>query len=214
MKLYNYFRSSASYRVRIALNLKGLPYEYVPVHLTRDGGRQFAPEYRSLAPEALVPVLLDGDATVHQSLAIVEYLEETHPSPPLLPADALGRASVRAIALDIACDIHPLGNLRVLKHLAATFGLPKEGTDAWVAHWIGLGFDALERRLAQSPTRGAFCHGDAPTLADVALVPQVFNARRFGVDMARYPTLAAIDARCGALPAFADAAPAKQIDAE
>jgi len=214
MKLYNYFRSSASYRVRIALNIKGLPYEYLPVHLTRDGGQQFAPEYRGIAPEALVPVLVDGGATLHQSLAIIEYLDETHPHPPLLPADAAGRAAVRSLALDIACDIAPLGNLRVLKYLAANCGLEKEGTDAWVGHWIGTGFDALETRLAQSPVRGKFCYGDAPTLADAVLVPQVFNARRFGVDMGRYPAIAEIDARCNALAAFADAAPAKQPDAE
>ncbi|MFT3789917.1 MAG: maleylacetoacetate isomerase [Rudaea sp.] len=214
MKLYNYFRSSASYRVRIALNLKGLPYEYLSVHLTRDGGQQFAPEYRGIAPEALVPVLVDGEATLHQSLAIIEYLDETRPHPPLLPADAAGRAAVRALAFDIACDIAPLGNLRVLKYLGANFGLQKEGTDAWVRHWIGTGFDALETRLAQSPARGKFCYGDAPTMADTALVPQVFNARRFGVDMSRYPAIAEIDARCNALAAFADAAPAKQPDAE
>ncbi|MBS0589910.1 MAG: maleylacetoacetate isomerase [Proteobacteria bacterium] len=214
MQLYNYFRSSASYRVRIALNLKGLHYDYLPVHLVRGGGEQFAPAYRGIAPEGLVPVLVDGDAAVHQSLAIIEYLEETHPAPPLLPADAAGRAAVRAIALDIACDIHPLGNLRVLKYLAANFGVPKDGIDAWAAHWIATGFDALETRLAQHASRGTFCHGDAPTLADVVLVPQVFNARRFGVDMSRYPLIAEIAERCNALPAFADAAPAKQPDAE
>lgn len=214
MQLYNYFRSSASYRVRIALNLKGLPYDYLSVHLTRDGGQQFASTYRGIAPEALVPVLVDGNATLHQSLAIVEYLDEIHPSPPLLPADAAGRATVRAIAMDIACDIHPLGNLRVLKYLAANCGLQKEGTDAWASHWIGTGFDALEVRLAQSPVRGKFCHGETPTMADVALVPQVFNALRFGVDMNRYPTIATIAGRCDELSAFADAAPAKQVDAE
>jgi maleylpyruvate isomerase len=214
MQLYNYFRSTTSYRVRIALNLKGLPFDYLPVHLTRDGGQQFASAYRGIAPESLVPVLVDGDVTAHQSLAIIEYLDETRPHPPLLPADAAGRAAVRAIALDIACDISPLGNLRVLKYLAANYGLQKEGTDAWAAHWIATGFGALEARLAGSPSRGRFCYGDAPTLADIALVPQVFNARRFGVDMSRFPTIAAIDANCAALAAFADAAPAKQPDAE
>lgn len=214
MKLYSYFRSSASFRVRIALHLKGLAYEYLPVHLVRDGGEQHAAAYRSVAPEGLVPVLVDGDATVHQSVAIIEYLDETHPQPPLLPADAVGRAAVRAIALDVACDIHPLGNTRVLKYLTATCGLDKEGTDAWIRHWIGTGFDALEKRLAHSPSRGRFCYGDTPTLADIMLVPQVFNARRFGVDMGRFPTIAAIDARCAELAAFADAAPAKQPDAE
>jgi len=214
MKLYNYFRSSASYRVRIALNLKGLSYEYLPVHLVRDGGQQHTPAYRGIAPEALVPVLVDGEVTVHQSLAIIEYLDETHPAPPLLPADAAGRAAVRAMALDIACDIHPLGNTRVLKYLAANCGLQKEGTDAWIVHWVSTGFDALETRLARSPGRDGFCYGNSPTLADVLLVPQVFNARRFGIDMTRYPLIGAIDARCAQIAAFADAAPAKQIDAE
>ncbi|HEX7916342.1 maleylacetoacetate isomerase [Rudaea sp.] len=214
MKLYSYFRSSAAFRARIALNLKGLPYEYLPVHLVRDGGEQHAPAYRSVAPEGLVPVLVDGDVTVHQSLAIIEYLDETHPQPPLLPADATGRAAVRAIALDIACDIHPLCNTRVLKYLGTHCGLDKEGSEDWIRHWISTGFAALETRLAHDPSRGAFCHGDAPTLADIMLVPQVFNARRFGVDMGRFPTLAAIDARCAELAAFADAAPAKQPDAE
>ena len=214
MKLYSYFRSSAAYRVRIALNLKGLPYEYLPVHLVRDGGEQHAPAYRSVAPEGLVPVLVDGEATVHQSLAIIEYLDETHPQPPLLPGGAAGRAAVRAIALDIACDVHPLCNTRVLKYLGANCGLHKDGSEDWIRHWISTGFDALEIRLAQDPARGAFCHGDAPTLADIMLVPQVFNARRFGVDMGRFPTIAAIDARCAELAAFADAAPAQQPDAE
>ena len=214
MKLYSYFRSSAAYRARIALNLKGLPYEYLPVHLVRDGGEQHAPAYRSVAPEGLVPVLVDGDTTVHQSLAIIEYLDETHPQPPLLPPDAAGRAAVRAIALDIACDIHPLCNTRVLKYLGANYGLQKEGSEDWIRHWIGTGFAALETRLAHDPARGAFCHGDAPTLADIMLVPQVFNARRFGIDMGRFPTIAAIDARCAELAAFADAVPAKQPDAE
>lgn len=214
MKLYNYFRSSASYRVRIALNLKGLPYDYAPVHLVRDGGQQHSPAYRGIAPEGLVPVLVDEDVTVHQSLAIIEYLDETHPNSPLLPSDPAGRAAVRSMALDIACDIHPLGNTRVLKYLAANYGLQKDGTDAWVRHWIGTGFDALEKRLAQSPTRGQFCYGDSPTMADIMLVPQTFNARRFGLDMGRYPAIAAIDAHCAQLAAFADAAPAKQVDAE
>ena len=214
MKLYSYFRSSAAYRARIALNLKGLPYEYLPVHLVRDGGEQHAPAYRSVAPEGLVPVLVDGDTTVHQSLAIIEYLDETHPQPPLLPADAAGRAAVRAIALDIACDIHPLCNTRVLKYLGAHCGLDKDGSEDWIRHWISTGFAALEIRLAHDTARGAFCHGDAPTLADIVLVPQVFNARRFGIDMGRFPTIAAIDARCAELAAFADALPAKQPDAE
>jgi maleylpyruvate isomerase len=214
MQLYNYFRSSTSYRVRIALNLKGLPYDYAPIHLTRDGGEQFASAYRTIAPEALVPVLVDGDMTLHQSLAIIEYLDETHPSPPLLPVDPLGRATVRAMALDIACDVHPICNLRVLKYLTDTYDLKKDDTDAWSRHWIGIGFTALEKRLAQSSTRGEFCYGDTPTLADIALVPQVFNAKRFNTDMSQYPTIGEIADRCEQLAAFADAAPAKQIDAQ
>lgn len=214
MRLHNYFRSSASYRVRIALNLKGLAYDYVPVHLTRDGGQQFGAAYQCLAPEGLVPVLEDGAVRLHQSLAIIEYLDEIHPAPPLLPPDPIARTSVRALAMDIACDLHPLGNLRVLKYLAATYGLSRSATDAWYRHWIGVGFDALEKRLAASATRGEFCHGDAPSLADIALVPQVFNARRFGTDMHLYPTIGAIAERCDELAAFAEAAPARQVDAE
>jgi len=213
MKLHDYFRSSAAYRVRIALNLKGLTAERAFVHLRR--GAQNSDDYRALNPQGLVPVLeTDDGAVITQSLAIVEYLEETHPLPPLLPADATGRARVRGIALAIACDIHPLNNLRVLRYLTGTLGVPDAQKDGWYRYWCDTGLEALERRLAADAATGGFCHGDAPTLADVFLVPQMANARRMAVDLAGFPTLVRIDAACQALPAFADAAPARQPDAE
>lgn len=214
MRLYDYFRSSAAYRVRIALNLKGVvPDERTFVHLRM--GSQRAQDYLALNPQGLVPALALDDGTVlTQSLAIVEYLEEAHPQPPLLPADAEGRARVRSIALSIACEIHPLNNLRVLNYLVGTLGVSREQKDGWYRYWIDVGFEALEKRLARDPATGRFCHGDAPTLADVCLVPQMANARRFSIDLAPYPTLVRIETECNALPAFADAAPAKQPDAE
>ena len=214
MKLYDYFRSSASYRVRIALNLKGLPYEAVPVHLVRDGGEQLKADYRAINPSALVPALQDGDAVITQSLAIIEYLDETHPMAPLLPRDALGRARVRSLSLMIACDIHPLDNLRVLRYLVKQAGLSDEAKNAWYVHWVQEGFTALEALLARSPDTGRFCHGDAPTMADCLLVPQVFNASRFGIDLAPYPTIVRIDAACQQISAFAEAHPTRQSDAE
>ena len=213
MKLYDYFRSSASYRVRIALNLKGVKVERGFVHLKR--GAQHEHDYRALNPQGLVPALvLDDGRTLTQSIAILEYLEETHPSPPLLPRDAEARARVRGIALAIACDIHPIDNLRVLDYLTGTLGLTGEAKDGWYKYWIDTGFEALERQLADDASTGRFCHGDAPTLADVCLVPQIANARRVSLDLAPYPTLLRIEAACLAIPAFADAAPAKQPDAE
>ena len=213
MKLYDYFRSSAAYRVRIALNLKGLVPERAFVHLAR--GQQRAGDYLSVNPQGLVPALVTDDGHVlSQSLAIVDWLDETHPSPPLLPADPIGRARVRSIALAIACDIHPLNNLRVLNYLSNTFGVTADQRNGWYKYWIDVGFEALETRLAGEPQTGTYCHGAAPTLADVCLVPQVANARRFHVDLSPYPTIVRIDAACVALPAFADAAPAKQPDAE
>jgi len=179
LRLYTYFRSSAAYRVRIALNLKGLAYEAVPVHLLRDGGQQNQPAYRALSPLGTVPALHTGGATLTQSLAIVEYLEETHPQPPLLPASPEDRARVRALAQTIACDIHPVNNLRVLEYLGAHFSATREQKDAWYRHWVAAGLVAVERLLAAHPATGAFCHGDAPGLADCCLVPQVFNALRF-----------------------------------
>ncbi len=214
MKLYDYFRSSASYRVRIGLHLKGLAYESVPVHLVRDGGEQLKADYRAVNPSALVPSLHDDGATITQSLAILEYLDEMHPIAPLLPRDALGRARVRSLALTIACDIHPLNNLRVLKYLVKQAGLTEEAKNAWYVHWVQEGFAALEAHLAGSPDTGRFCHGDTPTLADCLLVPQVFNAVRFNIDMTPYPAIMRIDAACRALPAFMAAHPSQQADAE
>ena len=201
--LYDYFRSSACYRVRIALNLKGLAYDSVPVSLLDNAQR--APEYLSKNPQGLVPALLDGEQLLTQSLAICEYLEETYPQPALLPNDAIGRARVRALALSIACDIHPLNNLRVLRRLEAQFAADQAGKDAWYQHWIQSGFEAFEQQIQS--THGHYCFGDTVTLADLALVPQVYNARRFNCDLSAYPTMRAIEQRCLALDAFARATP-------
>ena len=213
MKLYDYFRSSAAYRVRIALNLKGVAPERAFVHLRR--GAQRDADYLDLNPEGLVPLIMTDDgAVLTQSLAIVEWLDETHPAPPLLPGTPVARARVRSLALAIACDIHPLNNLRVLKYLTGTLGATDAARDAWYAHWCEVGLRALETRLAREPATGRFCHGDAPTLADVCLVPQLANARRVDLDLAQFPTLLRIEAACVALAAFAAAAPARQPDAE
>ncbi len=212
MKLYSFFRSSAAYRVRIALALKGLSYDYVPVQIAR--GLQFEAPYRDISPQALVPMLDDGGELLQQSLAIVEYLDETHPEPPFLPVSPIERARVRSLALLIACEIHPLNNLRVLKYLTGTLGLPEEQKLAWYRHWVTTGFTALECRLVSEPATGRFCHGDTPGYADIALVPQVANARRFEVDLTAFPTIVRIDAACNALPAVQQAAPARQPDAE
>jgi len=212
MKLYGYFRSSAAYRVRIALNLKGLKYEHVPIHLRK--GEQRSGPYRAVNPQELVPALSDDRGTFTQSLAIIEYLEERYPEPPLLPDAAEARARVRAIALAIACEIHPLDNLRVLQYLTRTLGVSEDAKNGWYRHWIDLGLAALESQLAGDPAAGPFCHGAAPTLADVCLVPQLANARRLPMPVDSYPTLLRIEAACNALPAFAAAAPALQPDAE
>ncbi|MBI4754514.1 MAG: maleylacetoacetate isomerase [Betaproteobacteria bacterium] len=215
MKLYTYFRSSAAFRVRIALNLKGLAYEPVFVHLAREGGQHLKPEYREINPQRLVPVLEDDDGRrITQSLAIIEYLDETHPDVPLLPRDAPGRARVRALAQAIACDIHPVNNLRVLKYLTGPLGVSEEQKLAWTRHWIAEGLSAIEVQLAGGPATGRFCHGDAPSLADCCLVPQVFNARRFDCDLSGYPTIMAIHGRCMELEAFLRAAPGAQPDAQ
>jgi len=215
MKLYSYFRSSAAYRVRIALNLKGLPYEYAPVHLLRDGGEQLKPEYRRVNPEGVVPTLVDdAQQPIQQSLAIIEYLDETHPEPPLLPGTAIDRAHVRSIALQIACEIHPLDNLRVLRYLKHTLRVDDAAKDAWYRHWIESGFATLDARLADDPRTGTLCFGDTPTLADLCIVPQVFNAHRFSIDMTRYPTLQRIYEHAVQIDAFARAAPGAQPDAE
>ncbi len=211
MRLYTYFRSSAAYRVRIALNLKGLDYDAVPVHLVKEGGQQKKPEYLALNPQGLVPALEVDGQVLTQSLAIMEYLDETHPNPPLLPADPLGRARVRAIAQAIACDIHPINNLRVLQYLGGRLGVDQDGKDAWYRHWIQTGLAAVEDMLSGE---GAFCHGDQPGLADCCLVPQVFNARRFKCDLSVLPKITAITQRCEALDAFTRAAPENQPDYE
>ena len=199
MKLYNYFRSSASYRVRIALALKGLDYEYVPVQLVRN--EQFNESYAAVSAARLVPTLVDDDNLLTQSLAIVEYLDETHPEPPLLPADAVGRARVRALALDIACEIHPLNNLRVLRYLVKDLHVADDDKNRWYRHWVETGLETVERQL-QQPGTGRFCHGDTPTLADVVLVPQIHNAQRFDCRLDHVPTVMRIFDACMALPAF------------
>lgn len=218
MKLYSYFRSSASYRVRIALNLKGLPYAVVPVHLLRNGGEQFSPEYRNLNPDALVPALVDEvdgkESALAQSLAIIEYLDETHPSPPLLPHDPLDRAYVRGIALSIACDIHPLNNLRVLRYLVRNLKVSEDDKNAWYRHWCEQGLAALETTLSRDGRTGRFCFGDIPTIADCCLVPQIANAQRLHCDLSGMPTVMRINEACLAMEAFAKAAPANQPDAE
>jgi maleylacetoacetate isomerase/maleylpyruvate isomerase len=212
MRLYTYYRSSAAYRVRIALALKGLDYDSIPVHLVKDGGQQKQPAYLAINPQGLVPALATDDgALLTQSLAIIEYLDETHPAPPLLPPDALGRARVRAMAQAVACDIHPLNNSGVIGWLRREQGLDDAAVTRWMHHWMGRGFTALERLVGQG---GRFCHGDSPTLADIFLVPQMYNARRFGLDLTPFPHLTAIDAACRVLPAFQHAAPENQPDAE
>ncbi len=211
--LYSYWRSSAAYRVRLALNLKGIDYRIQPVHLARDGGEHRQPAYLAINPQGLVPLLVDGDVTISQSLAIIEYLEETVPSPALLPADPAARARVRSLAQIIACDIHPLDNLRVTNYLRDELGIGAEAGRVWYAHWIRTGFDALESRLASEPYTGKFCHGDQPGLVDIFLVPQIYNALRFEFDMTPYPTLRRVHAACQTLDAFRRAAPEAQPDA-
>ena len=214
MKLYTFFRSSASYRVRIALNLKGIAYEQAPIHLRRGGGEQFGAAYRALNPQALVPTLEDGGRILSQSLAIIEYLEEKQPQPPLLPKDPADKALVRSMAMIVACEVHPIQNLRVLNYVKKEYNQTDEQVNRWAQHWIDLGLSALEEMLAAQPKRGKYCWGDAATLADICLVPQLGNARRYGCDLSRYPNILAVEKNCMALPAFIDAAPEKQPDAE
>jgi len=209
MQLYNYFRSSASYRVRIALALKGLDYDYVPVHLVKREHLDDA--YSALSASRLVPVLKDGDALLSQSLAIIEYLDETHPQPPLLPADALGRARVRAIAQDIACEIHPLNNLRVLRYLTHDLKLSEDDKNRWYRHWVETGLESVERQLAAQP--GRFCHGDQPGLADLTLVPQIFNAQRFDCRTDHLPQVMRVFEACMQLDAFSKTQPSACPDA-
>lgn len=219
LKLYTYWRSSAAYRVRIALNLKGLSYESVPVHLLRDGGEHRRPGYLDVHPQGLVPALAADGLVVPQSLAICEYLEEIHPEPRLLPGAARDRATVRGMALAIACDVHPLNNLSIVQYLRAEFGAADETVRRWTAHWITRGFVALERWVEACagpvpPQAQRACYGPVPTLADVCLVPQMYNARRFGVDVTPFPRLAAICRHLESLPAFLAARPEAQPDAE
>jgi len=212
--LYGYFRSSAAFRARIALNLKGIAPETRYVHLLKDGGQQHTADYKVLNPQELIPALVHDGHTITQSLAIIEYLEEIVPEPPLLPRDAFGRARARSIAYQIACDIHPVNNLRVNQYLKATFGADGDTQIAWQRHWIALGFAALETGLARDPATGKFCHGDMPTLADICLIPQMANARRVELDLSLYPTLTRIEATALAHPAFEAALPKNQPDAE
>jgi maleylpyruvate isomerase len=214
MKLYTYFRSSAAYRVRIALNLKGVDYEALPVHLLRNGGEQLTDAYRAINPSALLPTLDDDGAVIGQSLAIIEYLEETRPQVPLLPVDPADRARVRSLALTVAADTHPLGNLRVLKYLKHDLNVSEEVKLEWQRHWLRTGMATLETILSGDARTGRYCHGDTPTLADCCLVPQVFGAQRFGVDLAPYPTVMRIHEACAGLPAFHQAHPSQQPDTE
>lgn len=212
-ELYSYFRSSAAYRVRIALALKGLDFTLRPIHLLKHGGEQHSAEYRQLNPEGLVPTLVENGTPLTQSLAIIEYLDEAYGPPTLLPTTPLERARVRSLAQQIACDIHPLNNLRVLRWLAHEMQVDKPVRDTWYRHWVALGFDALEASL-QSPATGQCCHGDAPGMADCCLIPQVHNACRFDMDLGTWPTIARITEYCETLPAFQAAHPSAQPDAE
>lgn len=213
LTLYTYWRSSAAFRVRIGLHIKGLSCEQRFVHLVKGGGEQHAPAFAALNPQELVPVLTVGDQSIAQSLAILEYLDELQPLPALLPATALERARVRSLALLVACDIHPINNLRVGQYLTQHFGAAEADKTAWMRHWMQVGFDALEQRLANESQTGLCCHGDAPTLADLCLIPQCYNALRFGLDLQTWPTIARIFAHCQQLPAFAAAWPEVQPDA-
>lgn len=213
LRLYSYWRSSAAYRVRIALNLKELQYEQIAVNLAKDGGEQHLPDFKSVNPQELIPVLLHGERVIRQSMAIVEYIEETFDGPRLLPVTARERARARGLAQVVACDIHPLNNLRVQQYLEREFRVPQDERDLWVRHWIKLGFDTLEELLTTNPSTGDFCEGDAPSLADICLVPQVYNALRFKLPLDAYPTIRRIYDTCLKDPAFDAARPEKQPDA-
>ncbi len=210
MQLYSFFRSSAAYRVRIALNLKGLPFDTVPIHLTRDGGRQHSPEFHAVNPQERVPALALPGEVLLQSLAIIEYLDEIHPEPALLPADAIARAKVRAVAQIIACDIHPLNNVGPLNYLRHELKADKAAVEAWYRHWVDAGFAAVEALIRPGP----YAFGPQVTVADICLVPQVYNARRFKVPLDRFPRISAVDAALLKLPAFDAARPELQPDAE
>ena len=211
MKLYSYFRSSAAYRVRIALNLKGIAYETAPIHLVKDGGHNRRPEYRAVNPQMRVPALVTSSGEVLiQSLAIIDYLDETHPNPPLLPKDPIARARARSLAEIVACDIHPLNNTSPLRYLKRVMHQEQSAIDAWYHHWIREGFDALEALVGPGP----YCCGSDVTIADICLVPQVYNARRLKVPLDKFPKIVAIEGACLALPAFDRARPENQPDAE
>lgn len=214
MRLFTYFRSSAAFRVRIALNLKQLDYQAVPVHLLRAGGEQHSQTFAAVNPARLVPVLEDDEARITQSLAIIEYLEEAYPAPPLLPRNPVARARVRSLALSVACDIHPLNNLRVLRYLKSACNRDDAQREEWARHWIREGFGALEHQLGQSADTGSYCHGETPSLADCCLVPQIVNAQRVQLPIDDYPVLRRIYDNCMRLPAFVTAAPGAQPDAE
>lgn len=212
MKLYGYWRSSASYRVRIALNLKGLAYEYEPVHLVKDGGQQHSEAYRKLNPARLVPTFIDGEVRLNQSLAIIEYLEECYPDTPLLPSAPTDKAKARALAYDLACELQPVTNLRVLQYLTGELNCSDEQRSAWIANWVEKSFTAFEQRLTEYA--GDYCYGNSVTLADICLIPQVYNAQRFNLDLTAYPTLMAVHERLQALDAVQQARPENQADAQ
>jgi maleylacetoacetate isomerase len=214
VKLYSYWRSSAAYRARIALNLKGLEYEIVPVHLTENGGEQHGSEFRAINPQELIPVLIDRSRVIRQSMAIIEYLEEAYEGErKLLPATARERSRVRGLAYIIACDIHPLNNLRVMQYLEREFNTPQVERERWTQHWIREGFSAFEQLLSDNPSTGEFCEGDEPTMADVCLVPQVYNAKRWSVDLSPFPQIQRIADNCQKLDEFERAKPENQPDA-
>lgn len=210
MDLFNYYRSSASYRVRIALALKGLEYDYRPVHLAKN--EQLTESYAAVSAARLVPLLRDGEHSLTQSLAIIEYLDETHPTPPLLPGTPAERARVRALAMDIACEIHPLNNLRVLRYLVRDLKVAEDDKNRWYRHWVETGLEVVERQLAARPA--TYCHGETPTLADCCLVPQIFNARRFDCRLDHVPNVLRVFEACMALPAFEATRPENCPDAE
>ena len=214
IKLYTYWRSSASYRVRMALNLKSIPYEQIPIHLVRDGGQQHQADYKQLNPQGLVPTLIHENQIITQSIAMLEYIEERFPQQALMPSDAFGRARVRSLANVIACDTHPINNLRVLNYLTGTLGHDEQTKLDWYRHWTALGLDAFEAMLASSDQTGRCCYGDEPTIADCCLLPQVYNARRFDCDESGWPEIRRIAAYLETIPAIADAAPENQPDAE
>jgi maleylacetoacetate isomerase/maleylpyruvate isomerase len=213
-KLYSFWRSSAAYRVRIALNLKGMDYEIIPIHLSKNGGEQMGEVYSSKNPNRLVPVFEDGQKSIHQSLAIIEYLEEVQPDPALLPKVAIDRAWVRSVAMDITSDIHPINNVRVLRYLIKKLGINNEAKDEWYQHWVKVGLESIEKQLSIDSRVGRFAYGNQPGLIDICLVPQLFNALSAKVDVEPYPTLMSIFHECMKLPAFIDASWEKQIDAE